>query len=501
MTTMDAINRPSATAMLALMSVLTTACTVGPDYHPPAAPAVSAFTKDPLPEYTESAAIAGGEAQHFVPGNDIPGQWWTLFHSQPLNDLIVESLKANPTLQAARDALRVAMENIRAQEGAYYPTIGANFAASRNKGPGEVSPVLTSNQLLYNLYQAQLNVSWTLDIFGANRRQVEALKAAADAQRFEIEATYVALSTSVVVAAVAEASLRAEIAATEEVIKNVGDTLDIMRRQMALGQIAGAAVAAQEAAYAQAQQSLPPLQKQLSLQRDLLTALAGRLSPDEIDQKFDLASLELPQDLPVSVPSKLVEQRPDIKIADENLHAASAQVGLATANLFPNITLTANDGTVATKLGQLFLPGNGFWSLGTGLAQPIFEGGALLARKRAAKAAYDQAASVYRSTVITAFQNVADTLHGLQSDAEEFKAAVATEAAALKSLTIARRQLELGQIQYVGLLTAQLTYQQALISRVQAQANRYADTAALFQALGGGWWNNPDVVATDRAAP
>jgi NodT family efflux transporter outer membrane factor (OMF) lipoprotein len=467
-------------------------CAVGPDFRAPDAPNVVSYTREPLSQTTAFADITGGSAQQFVSGRDIPAEWWTLFHSEPLNALIEESLKANPNLQSAQAAMRVATENVRAQQGMFFPMIAGDFTASRNNNATQISPVLASSVRLYNLYQAQLNVSWTLDIFGANRRQVEALQAEADAQRFQLEATYLALTANVVAAAVQEASLRAQIEATKEVIKIESDTLEIMRRQNASGQIAGAEMAAQEAALAQAQQALPPLEKQLAQQRDLLTALAGRFPVEEIEQQFELSSLELPKELPVSVPSQLVEQRPDIRIAEQNLHAASAQIGVAIASMLPNVTLGAGTGTVATGLGQLFQPGNGFWTIGAGLAQPIFEGGTLLHRTRAAEAAYDQATSAYRSTVITAFQNVADTLYAVQSDADALKAAVATETAAMRSLTIARRQLELGQIAYLGLLTAQQTYQQALINRVQVQAGRYADTAALFQALGGGWWNKTD---------
>jgi NodT family efflux transporter outer membrane factor (OMF) lipoprotein len=375
----------------------------------------------------------------------------------------------------------------------YFPTIAAGFAASRNKNAGQVSPALASSVRLYDLYQGQLNASWALDVFGANRRQVESLQAQTDARRFQLEATYLALTANVVAAAVQEASLRAQIAATEEVIKSESDALKIMRRQNASGQIAGADVAAQEAALAQAQQILPLLQKQLGQRRDFLTALAGRLPAEEIEQEFELSSLELPEELPVSLPSQLIEERPDIRIASENLHAASAQIGVAVANRLPNVTLDAVEGTVATTFSQLFQPGNAFWTIGANLVQPVFDGGTLLHRTRAAQAAYDQAASAYCSAVITAFQNVADALHALQSDADALKAAVASETAATRSLNIVRRQLELGQIPYLGLLTAQQTYQQALINRVQVQASRYADTAALFQALGGGWWNRSHV--------
>lgn len=485
-------------AMAAVL--LLAGCTLGPDFHTPAAPAASGYTREPLPGQTESAPVQGGAAQRFVPAADIPGEWWTLFHSPELNNLVTESVRANPTLTAAQAALRNAMENVRAQQGLFYPQVNANLSASANRQAAQLSPVLNSNALFYSLYQAQLNASWTPDIFGNNRRQVEALQAQADAQRYQLDAAWLAMTANVVAAAIQEASLRGQIAANRQVIQSIEDALSIMRRQMELGQIAGADVAAQGAALAQAQQTLPPLEKQLAQERDLLTALAGRLPSDEIGENFDLASLELPQELPVSLPSRLVEQRPDIKVAEANMHAANAEVGVAVTNMLPQVTISADLGSVASNIGDLIRPGSGFWTVGGNLLQPLFEGGRLKHLTRAAQAAYEQAAANYRGTVLTAFQNVADSLHALQADAEALNAASATENAALRSLNIARRQLQLGQIQYLGLLTAQQAYEQALITRIQAQASRLADTAALFQALGGGWWNST-TLADDSDSP
>jgi NodT family efflux transporter outer membrane factor (OMF) lipoprotein len=302
------------------------------------------------------------------------------------------------------------------------------------------------------------------------------------------------LTSNVVAAAVLEASLRGQIAATEEIISIQTQSLGILRKQFELGQVAGADVAAVEATLAQAEATLPPLRKQLAVQRDLLTALIGRFPSQEPSEKFELASLRLPTDLPVSLPSKLLEQRPDIQSAEAQLHAASASIGVAVAAMLPQFTLTANGGTVANQISQLFItPGTAFWTLAGNVAQTVFDAGTLLHKERAADAAFDQAAAMYRSTVITAFQNVADALHAVQSDAETLKAAVAAERAAFKSLEIAHRQLQLGAISYLGLLTAENTYQTALLALVQAEAARYADTAALFQALGGGWWSREDV--------
>ncbi len=466
-------------------------CAVGPDFARPAAPAVTGYTPEKLAE-TASAKVAGGEPQRFADGQDIPAAWWTVFHSEPLNQLIEQSLKNNADLQAAQAALKVAYENYKAGQGVYYPNVSAGFVPSRNKNAVQLSPTLATYQPYFNLFTAQVNVAYTFDVWGGNRRQVENLEGLRDAQRFQLEGTYLTLTSNVVAAAVQEASLRGQIAATEDVIKVETEALDILRRRLQLGDVAGADVAAQEAALAQAEATLPGLNKQLAQQRDLLTALAGRFPSQEIEQTFRLDGLQMPQELPLSLPSKLVEQRPDIRAAEGQLHAASAEVGVAIANMLPQITLSADIGTVATQAGQLFQPYNGFWTLAGGLTQPIFQGGELLHKSRAARANLEQAAAQYRSTVIQAFQNVADTLRALQNDADAVKANLAAERAAADSLAIARRQQQLGDISYLNLLNAEQAYQLSLINLIQAKAGRFADTAALFQALGGGWWNRHD---------
>jgi len=480
---------------IAATGLVGSACAVGRDFERPAAPDVTGYTSAPLAQQTASSDIQGGETQHFVQELDIPGQWWTLFHSAALETLIEEALKHNPTLPAAEAALRQAWENVYAAQGAFFPTVTASFSPSRNKtATGALSPASASGNPFYSLYTGQVSVSYAPDVFGGTRRQVESLAATAEFQQFELEAAYLTLTSNVVAAAVQEASLRGQIAATEEIIKIQTGSLDILRKQFELGQVAGADVAAVEATLAQAQATLPPLQKQLAVQRDLLTALVGHLPSRQPEEKFELAALQLPQDLPVSLPSQLVDQRPDIRAAEAQLHAASAQIGVAIAAMLPQFTLTANAGTASNLISQFITtPGTAFWSIGGNVAQTVFDAGTLLHKKRAADAAFDQTAAMYRSTVIAAFQNVADTLHALQSDAETLKAASAAERAAFKSLEIARRQLQLGAIGYLGLLTAENTYNTALLALVQAQAARYADTAALFQALGGGWWNRQDL--------
>jgi NodT family efflux transporter outer membrane factor (OMF) lipoprotein len=470
-------------------------CAVGPDFEPPAAPDVSGYTAQPLPQRTSAADVKGGEAQRFVQGLDIPGQWWTLFHSEALNKLVEEALKHNPTLPAAEAALRQAWENVYAEQGAFFPTVEVSFSPSRNKtATGALSVASASGKPWYTLYTAQVAVSYMPDVFGGTRRQVESLEATAEYQAFQLEAAYLTVTSNVVAAAVQEASLRGQIAATEEIIRIETESVGILRKQFELGQVAGADVAAVEATLAQAQATLPPLQKQLALQRDMLTALLGRFPSQEPAEKFELASIHPPQELPVSLPSKLVEQRPDVQSAEAQLHAASASIGVAVAAILPSFTLTPSAGLASNQFDQLFMtPGTAFWTLVGTATQTVFDAGTLLHKKRAADAAFDEAAEMYRSTVIAAFQNVADSLHAVVSDADTLKATYAAERAAFKSLEIARMQLQLGAIGYLGLLTAENTYNTALLALVQAQAARYADTAALFQALGGGWWNRADV--------
>jgi NodT family efflux transporter outer membrane factor (OMF) lipoprotein len=471
-------------------------CAVGPDFKKPDAPNVSGYVPGAPIVRTASAPGEFGAAQRYVTDMDIPGQWWTLFHSRQLNDLIVQSIKANPNIMSAQAALRQARENTLAQKGSYYPQVSAELSASRNLTPvAAVSPAGPTSNPYYSLITPQLNLSFVPDVFGANQRAVESLDAQAENLRYQLEATYVTLTANVVSGALQEASLRGQILATEETIKVEGDLLGILRRQFDLGQISMADVAAQEAALAQARLALPPLQKQLAQQRDALAALAGGFPSEEVAARFQLADLKLPVDLPVSLPSKLVEQRPDVRAAAETLHSASAQIGVAVAARLPQITLTANVGNSASALSSMFTPGTNFWTLAGGVTAPIFSGGTLLHKQRSAEAGFDQAAAQYKSTVITAFQNVADALHAVQSDADALAAAVASEQAAGRSLAIVRKQLELGQVAYLALLNAEQTYQQAKLALVQAQAARLIDTAGLFQSLGGGWWSREALVA------
>lgn len=477
----------------ACAAFLLAGCAVGPDFHDPAAPDAKAYGASAVPAKTATAPVAGGEAQRFESGADVPGDWWTLFRSPALDALIKRALKKNPDLAAARAALTVARENTLAQRGAYWPSVDADFSSSRQKQPGSLAPVPNNNAFLYSLFTPQLSVSYVPDVFGLNRRTVESLQAQAQVARFQMIAAHIALAANVVNAAVGEAALRGQVKATEELVDIETRSVEILQYQFDKGYASRLDLAAQESQLAQTQASLPPLRKQLELQRHLIAVLAGEFPAQTRDADFDLASLKLPQDLPLSLPSQLVEQRPDVRQAQANWHAASAQVGVAIASRLPQITLSANAGSTALQIADVFKSGTGFWSVGLDFAAPIFQGGKLLHAERAAKAQLVQAAAQYRSTVLTAFQNVADTLTALDEDAKALQAAAAAAEAAKTTLDLAQRQTQSGYANELSLLNAQQGWQQARIALIQAQANRYADTAALYLALGGGWWHDADL--------
>jgi NodT family efflux transporter outer membrane factor (OMF) lipoprotein len=486
---------PWRAAVLALACALV-GCTVGPDFVPPAAPEATRFTETPLPVRTVSAGTVGGAPQSFDSGRDIPGDWWTLFHSERITALVTQALQANPDLAAAQATLLEARENQRAEQGALFPTIQGQADATRERispyefgtGAGTVPP--------FDLFNPGLGLSYTLDVFGGIRRQIEQLGAQVDYQRFELEATYLNLTANVVTAALTEASLQAQIEATQDIIHIYRQSLTVTQSRFELGGVSRSDVLQQQANLASAQATLPPLQKQLEQERNQLAVYLGT-QPDKFGgPTIELAALTLPQDLPVSLPSSLVAQRPDIQAYEALLHAATAQVGVATANLLPQFTLSASYGREAPTIGELFTPAGIVWSLGGGITQPLFEGGTLLARRRSTQAALQAAAAQYASTVNTAFQSVANALVAIRRDAETLQAALQSVQAADASLRVAQAQFQAGGVTYVSVLQTEQTYQSARLNLVSAQAARFTDTVALFQALGGGWWNRNDVAPT-----
>jgi NodT family efflux transporter outer membrane factor (OMF) lipoprotein len=464
-------------------------CAVGPKFKPPPPPATDAYTSEVLPTQTETTGLAGGEAQRFQFGRDLPGQWWTLFGSTKLDALIEEAMANYPDIAAQQAALRAARDNVRAQAGVFLPQFQGVGAASREKSSGAaIAPGFPG--FITNIYQARVSVSYTFDLFGGERRALEGLQAQAVAQNFRLEASYLTLTSNVVSTAIQLASAREQIAVTQEIMALEDKQLGIIQRQFELGSRTRADVLQQQSNLASVRATLPPLQHQLELAEHQLAVLTGHFPHDAVRSEFNLSDLKLPQDLPVSLPSALVAQRPDIKLQEMVMRQNSAAIGVATANMLPQLTLSSSFyGYESLSVASLFTPGANAWSVGAGITQPIFEGGTLRAKRRAAIDTYDQSSAQYRLIVLQAFQNVADTLTALDSDAQALKAEYDAVTAAQASLDFIQKQYDDGAVNYVSLLTAQQTYQQARIAYVRAVASRYTDTVTLFQALGGGWWN------------
>jgi len=472
--------------MLSAAAAALAGCTLGPDFLRPSPPDIATYTPQPLPPETASADTPiAGDAQRFLQDTDVPGQWWTLFRSPALNQLVEQALRANPDIDAAQAALRQAHENYLAQQGVDFPQVTGSASLGRQQ--------LTSTGASFDLFNASVAVSYLVDAFGAQRRAEEASAAFEENSRFQLEATYLTLTSNVITATIQEAALDAQIAAILDIIAAQNQELDLLNQQFELGAVARGDVLAQQSQLAATQASLQPVQKQLEQTRNTLSILTGRFPAENQIPQLELADLQLPPDLPLSLPSKLVEQRPDIRASAATLHQSTAQIGVATANLFPQFTVTGSLADNANQLGYFFNGSNTGWSVLAGLTAPIFRGGTLRAQQRAAYDAFDRSAAQYRGAVLNAFANVANVLAALQLDAENVKTQLYAEQTAEQSLEITQERFQAGAIAYLSLLDAQRTYQQARIALVIAQANRFADTVALFQALGGGWWNRQDV--------
>jgi len=493
--------------MFALL--LLAGCKVGPDFKKPTAPESASYSKKPIRDPHAPNDVHGGGAQHFVSGKDIKFDWWKEFESPPLNSLVSKSLASNPSIDAAKAALRQAQELTRAQVGFFYPQVSGGYNLSRQQVAGNVantsapgqqykgrnivplqSPTAPYNSsITYSMQTSALTVGFTPDVFGLNRRTVESLDAQAQIQRFDLEAAYTTLASSVVAAAIGEASLRGQIKATEEQIAYNKKMVDILKREVGNGYASRMDLAAQESQLAAVEATLPPMLKQLAQQRDLISVLAGRIPGHEPQEIFEMESLHLARELPLSLPSKIIEQRPDVRAAEENMRSMNAQVGVAIANRLPQFTINGGlSGTAQTFLA-MFEPGGPGWSFVSSVTAPIFTGGTLYHRQKAAEEGLKQSIAQYQGTVLTAFQNVADTLHALEQDGEGLRTAVEAERAAKVTLDLTQHQYQAGYANFIALLSAEQAWQQAVLNRVQAQANRFGDTGALFMALGGGWWN------------
>lgn len=486
----------------ALTSAALTACMVGPNYTPPTSPHTLAYTTQPFPSKTTHSPKTknGGQTQYFIKQQKLPAEWWELFHSHEINLLVQKGLQNSPTLASAKATLRQAEESLRATIGNnYFPAVTASFAGTRQRTnlaasglesePGSSNFANISGPIYFDLYNTSLNVSYPLDVFGGLRRQVEASRAQVDYNSYELAAAYITLTANIVTTAITVASLELQIRATNQLIHSEKSQLNILKKQFQYGGISYANVYSQESLLAQALATLPVLEKNLSQQRHALAVLIGELPSKAYLPTIHLEKLHLPRRLPVSLPSDLVKQRPDIQAAAALLHVASANIGVATANLFPQISLTGAIGWSTTSTTTLFAESAKVWNYGAQISQALFRGGALFAQRRGAIAQYDKALADYQQSVLQAFKNVADALRAIEADAKALKAQQQNEDAAYHSLELYRSQFKLGGLDFINVLTAEEQYHKAVLNRIQAQASRYTDTAALFQALGGGWWN------------
>ncbi len=480
----------AAFSVAAALSLSATGCAVGPNFHVPPPPPAQGYLRKPLPARTVSTAVPGGAAQRFVVARDIPGDWWTLFRSPQIDALVAQGLRDSPTLAAAQAALRQADEQLAAGRGAFAPAISGSMGVVRSQSSG--AAVGSPHGFLYSLNSASVNVAYTLDAFGGVRRQVEALRAQAEYQRFSMEGAYLALTTNIVTTAIDEAALGAQIDATRHIAASQRAALAIIRRQLALGGASRADVLQQQSVLAATLASLPALEAARSQDRNLLAAYIGEPPTRFTAGAIDLATLRLPRDLPVTLPSRLVEQRPDVRAYAALLHAATAEVGVATANLLPHITLSGAYGGEGVHFSDIFSPASAIWSAAASIGQPIFEGGALWHSRQAAIAAAQEAAANYKATVLTAFRNVADVLVALEADARSVAADAVAARSASQSLRLVRLQYTTGAASLPQVLLAEQAEQTASIALVKARAQRFADTAALYQALGGGWWHRED---------
>lgn len=459
-------------------------CAVGPDFRRPSAPPVTRYATDADPIVTQSA---DGVAQRFNPGGTVSADWWRLFHSEQLDAVIAQALANNPGLSAAQASLRASQDSLRSGYGVFYPAIDAAAAATRERYSA-AQPV-QDGENLFNLFTLSASVSYALDVFGGQRRLVESLHAQVDVARAIEQGTYLTLSANVANTMIAKAAYQAEIDATRQLLELERQQVHLAEVQANAGTAPYSTVLSLRSQLASTEATIPGLEQKLTQSDDLLATLAGRTPAQWETPRIDLADLTLPSDLPVSLPSDLVRQRPDILVAEATAHQASANVGVATAALLPSLTLSAGAGTESKSANNLFSSSARIWNVGADATAPLFEGGTLWFKRNAAVASYQQAAALYRQTVLAAFEQVADTLRALDHDAQTLDAEERALADAREALHLVQANYEAGLSTYLDVLIADTQYHQAQIAELQARATRYQDTVALFTALGGGWWN------------
>lgn len=470
--------------LLAASLLCTPGCTVGPDFVRPEAPHLEQYTRAGEPAAT---VAADGLVQRFETGAKVPADWWQLFKSPKLDPVVREALASNRSVQAALASLRQSQDNLRAGYGVFYPQINASFGGARQKSPPLPSQTLAGG--IFNLFTLTAAVGYVLDVFGGERRAVESLQAQVDYQRSTVLATYLALTGNIVNAVIARAAYQAEIQATEELIGLLKEQVRTTEAQVSAGTVPHLSLLSLRSQLAAFEATLPALNQKLSQTEHLLAVLSGRAPAEWDPPEIGLADLALPASLPRTVPSELVRQRPDILAAEAQLHASSADIGVATAALFPNFALSGSYGANKTSVGNFFTGNKEFWAVGADITAPLYHGGSLLARQEAAIAVHQRSLAEYRQTILLAFSQVADTLRALEHDAETVQAQSQALHAAEEARNLVQANYEAGIATYLQLLTANGQYHQAKIGYLQGVAQRLQDTVALFVALGGGWWS------------
>ncbi len=471
----------AAAGLAVLLTV--TGCTVGPHYRAPAPPTVKTYTRQPLPTETASSEGPAGVAQRFNEQAAMPAEWWTAFRSPELNAMVEHALKNSPTLEQATARLKQAQEEVVARTGATkYPTVTGNASVTEEQINLAALGVPFPNPSPFTLLNGSVAVSYALDVWGANRRAIEGLKAQRDYEAWQLEGARLMLAGNVVAAAIRQAQIRKQIEVTEQLLEVERKELKIAGERERAGGVSELEVHSQRTLVAQTEAAIPPMRLQVEAIDDQLAVLMG-LSPAEAHvEEISLDALHLPDELPVTVPSELVRQRPDIRAAESLLHEASANVGVARANEFPQIVLTGSGGAIGTK----FNSGGDVWNVGGSLAAPLLNGGALQAERRKAEDAYDEAASAYRQTVLESFREVADALYATERDAETLKARSAAAGEADGAYGIAAKRHDAGGISEASLLDAERQQLQTKLDRENAAASRLTDSATLYEALGGG---------------
>jgi NodT family efflux transporter outer membrane factor (OMF) lipoprotein len=460
-------------------------CAVGPNFVRPAPPDTDRYTREPQPKAT---VAADGRAQHFTPGASITADWWRLFKSTQLDAIVQKAIANNPTLQASKASLRQSQDNMRAGYGMFFPQIQAGLDVSRQ----QTAPLLQGSETpgtIFNLVTLSGTISYALDVFGGARRTVESLRAQVDYQRYETEAAYIMLTANVVNTSIARAAYAAQIRATEQLIELENQQLHLTEVQVRTGIAPYANVLSIRGLIAANQALLAPLKQKISQADHLLATLEGVMPSQIILPDTDLTGLSLPVDLPLSLPSDLVNQRPDILSAEAQMHVASANIGVATAAMFPSFSLNGTYGAAGSSFGNLSSANSRFWSIGPSVTTPVFQGTSLWFVRRAAIDAYHLSQANYRQAVLGAFEQVADSLKALEHDAEALQAQVEAQRATGEAVNLLQVNYRTGMAAYLDVLTADVQFHEATIAYLQAVAQRLQDTVVLFVALGGGWWN------------